>query len=175
MTKTLKHLDRFLSRIEGLMIATLAIIALGSGVMQVVLRYIFNTGFHWNEPIFITFTVWAMLFGSSRAVRDHVHARVEVIADNLPHPFAHIAGILSYLASLLLTSFYFYCGMAYVQFVNSMGIGGMETGIPDALTFSIVPIAMGMMALRYIILIIELIKDPLSRHGGHTNPTAGGT
>jgi len=157
------------------MIATLAIVALGSGVMQVVLRYVFNTGYHWNEPIFITLTIWAMLFGSSRAVREHVHARVGVIADNLPDPFAHIAGFLSYLASLLLTSFYFYCGIKYVQFVNSMGIANMETGVPDALTYSIVPIAMGLMALRYILLIIELLTDPSARHGGHADPTAGGT
>lgn len=164
MNAILKSLDSLVSRIEGVVIVTFTLFALFSGVMQVVLRYVFNTGYHWNEPLFVTLTVWAVFFGSSRAVRDHVHVRVEVIADNLPRPLAQIAGFLSYFLSLSLTLFYFYCGMKYVQFVNSMDIASMETGIPEALTYSIVPIAMGLMAIRYIILMIDAWRDPESMH-----------
>lgn len=163
--RALKLLDHLFSYIEGLMISTLAILALISGVLQVVLRYVFNSGFHWNEPVFMALTIWAILFASSRAVRDHVHVRVEFFVEILPRPLAHFMGLLSYLSSLLLTSFYFYCGLNYVRFLNAMGIVDLVTGMPDSLAYSIVPIAMGMMALRYVLLIVELFRNPGSQHG----------
>ena len=156
----LRRLDKYLAVFELGVIASFATVALGLGVMQVVLRYVFNTGFHWTETIFISVTVWAMLFGGSRAVREGIHARVSVFEIILPPTAVRACNLLALLASLALNIFFFYCGFLYVRFVNSMGIADIETNIPDAVTYLIVPISMGAFALRYVILIVEALKDP---------------
>ncbi|MDH3287992.1 MAG: TRAP transporter small permease [Betaproteobacteria bacterium] len=159
----MKHLalfDKALAYVETSVIVLLSSVALGLGVMQVVLRYVFNTGFPWNEAIFVTLTIWAMLFGGSRAVRDGVHVRVDVLALILPRAGARILDLIGMLASLALTTFFFYCGLQYTRFVYQMGIRDIETNVPDAVTYGIVPVAMAAFAIRYVILIIRWVRDP---------------
>lgn len=153
-------LDKALAYVETGVIVLLSTVALGLGVMQVVLRYVFNTGFPWNEAVFVTLTIWAMLFGGSRAVRDGVHVRVDVLAVILPRAGARILDLIGMLASLALTSFFFYCGIQYTRFVHQMGIRDIETNIPDAVTYGIVPVAMAAFAIRYVILIVEWVRNP---------------
>ena len=153
-------LDKALAYVETGVIVLLSTVALGLGVMQVVLRYVFNTGFPWNEAVFVTLTIWAMLFGGSRAVRDGVHVRVDILAVILPRAGARILDLIGMLASLALTSFFFYCGIQYTRFVHQMGIRDIETNIPDAVTYGIVPVAMAAFAIRYVILIVEWVRNP---------------
>jgi len=153
-------LDKALAYVETGVIVLLSSVALGLGVMQVVLRYVFNTGFPWTEAVFVTLTIWAMFFGGSRAVRDGVHVRVDVLAVVLPRSIGRFLDLLGMLASLALTTFFFYCGLQYTQFVHQMGIRDIETHVPDAVTYAIVPIAMGAFALRYVILIVEWVRNP---------------
>jgi TRAP-type C4-dicarboxylate transport system permease small subunit len=158
--KALSLIDRALAYVETGVIVLLSTIALGLGVMQVVLRYAFNTGFPWTEAAFVTLTIWAMLFGGSRAVRDGVHVRVDALALVLPPAGARLLDLIGMLASLALTSFFFYCGLQYTQFVHQMGLRDIETNVPDAVTYAIVPIAMGAFAIRYVILIVEWVRNP---------------
>lgn len=158
--KALAFLDRALAYVETGVIVLLSSVALGLGVMQVVLRYVFNTGFPWTEAVFITLTIWAMFFGGSRAVRDNVHVRVDVLATVLPRAGARVLDLISMLASLALTSFFFYCGVQYTRFVHQMDIRDIETNVPDAITYGIVPIAMAAFAIRYVILIVEWVRNP---------------
>ncbi len=171
--KLLAFVDRTLAHIETGAIVLLSSVALGLGVMQVVLRYAFNTGFPWTEALFVNVMIWAMLFGGSRAVRDGVHVRVDILATLLPRTGARILDLLGMLASLALTVFFFYCGLQYVRFVNQMGIRDIETHIPDAVTYAIVPIAMAAFVIRYVILIVECVRNPQKptasdprKHGG---------
>jgi len=171
--KLLASADRTLAHIETGVIVLLSSTALGLGVMQVVLRYVFNTGFPWTEALFVNLTIWAMLFGGSRAVRDGLHVRVDLLATLLPRAGVWVVELLSMLASLALCIFFFYCGLLYVQFVNQMGVRDLETHIPDAITYAIVPIAMAAFIIRYLILIVDWVRNPQSgaapdavKHGG---------
>ncbi len=156
----LARLDNGLARFESLLMIGMFTIAFGLGVMQVVLRYVFNAGFHWNEAIFVLFTLTAVLVGGSRAVRDGIHARVEIITDLLPEKGVHVLNLFALLSSALLCGLYTYCGYLYTKFVHSMGLIGMETGIPEAIAFSIVPFTMFLFSVRYVIKMIEWRSDP---------------
>jgi len=156
-------LDKALAYVETGVIVLLSSVALVLGVMQVVLRYVFNTGFPWTEAVFVTLTIWAMFFGGSRAVRDGVHVRVDVLAMVLPRAVGRFLDLLGMLASLALTSFFFYCGLQYTQFVHQMGIRDIETNVPDAVTYAIVPITMAAFAIRYVILVVDWVRNPDAR------------
>lgn len=169
----LDTLDKGLAHLENAVIVALTSAALALGVMQVVLRYVFDMGFPWSSELFVMSTIWAMFFGGSRAVRDGVHVRVDLAATILPPRIARIVDLACMLISLALIVFFFYCGLRYVTFVGQMGIKGVETGIPDAVTFGIVPVAMAAFALRYVILIVRAAReardDALSRRAKRTD------
>ena len=70
---------RLIDRIETFAMAFFFSAALVVGTSTVVARYVFNTGVTWSDQAFVKFTIWAALIGASRAVRDGLHVRVDLI------------------------------------------------------------------------------------------------
>lgn len=145
--------DRVLARIEAVGMVVLTLTALAIGVMQVVLRYVFNTGFPWSEGVFVTLTIWAMLLAGSRAVRDGVHVRVDVFVRYLPAGPRRAAELVALVAPLALCGMFFYSGFLYTRFVFDMGIVSPESYLPEWLVYGSVPVCMAAFVLRYLILI----------------------
>ena len=143
--------DRWLSAVETLLIAVLSLIALGLGTMQVVLRYGFNTGFHWTEAAFVLTTVTAMLAAGSRAVRENAHVRVDILATILPAASSRWMDLAAYVAASLLCAFYVYCGYLFVVFARMMDTAAPDTGIKDWIVYSVMPLAMILFCLRYLL------------------------
>jgi C4-dicarboxylate transporter, DctQ subunit len=155
-------LDKALAAVEAVGIVVLTLTALAIGVMQVVLRYVFNTGISWSEGVFITFTIWAMLLAGGRAVRDGLHVRVDVGIRLLPAPLRRAAELISLIAPLILCSFFFYTGFLYTHFVYSLGIVSPEARLPDWVIYGCVPVTMAAFVLRYLILIVRWSRgEPL--------------
>jgi C4-dicarboxylate transporter, DctQ subunit len=155
-------LDKALAVVETVGIVVLTLTALAIGVMQVVLRYIFDSGIPWSEGVFITFTIWAMLLAGSRAVRDGLHVRVDVGIRLLPARLRRAAELISLIAPLILCSFFFYAGLLYTQFVFSLGIVSPEARLPDWVIYGCVPVTMAAFVLRYLILIVRWSRgEPL--------------
>ncbi len=143
--------DRGLYAVETVLIAGLSLFALGLGTMQVVLRYVFNTGFHWNEAIFVLATVTAMLVAGSRAVRLNAHVRVDILAMVLPDAISRWMDLAAYLAAFLLCAFFAYTGYLFVDFAMAMGTAAPDTGIKDWIVYSVMPLAMLMFCVRYVL------------------------
>lgn len=154
----LSTLDLGLSRIETFCVVTFMGIALVLGVMQVVLRYVFNTGFHWSEAFFTLFTVAGMMFAGSRAVRDDKHVRVELLPLLLPERTTRRMLLVADTVSLLLVGYFTYCGVLYVLFLHDMETVALDTGLPDWMVYTLVPVVMGFFTLRYITRIARALR-----------------
>lgn len=161
--------DGGLARIETALIATLSLAALAIGTMQVTLRYVFNTGFEWSEAVFVLCTVTAMLMAGVRAVREDRHVRVDLLAQALPAMGARVIDVLSLIASLLLCGFYVWCGFLFVRFAKAMGTASPDTGFMDWVVYSIMPVAMALFSIRYVIRIRQLVlgRDALAHGPAH--------
>lgn len=152
-----RSVDRGLWWIEQVLIALFAFAALFLGTMQVVLRYVFNTGFEWNEAVFILCTVTGMLVAGSRAVRENVHVRVDVLHMVAPPAIARWLDLLAYLSALALCAFYVWCGYLFVAFAKMMDTASPDTGIKDWIVYSIMPLALLMFCIRYVLKIREAL------------------
>ena len=160
--------DRILARIEAVGMVVLTLAALAIGIMQVVLRYVFNTGFPWSEGVFVTLTIWAMLLAGSRAVRDGVHVRVDVFVRHLPTGPRRAAELVALVAPLALCCVFFYGGFLYTRFVFDMDIVSPESYLPEWLVYGCVPVCMGAFVLRYLLLVVAWFggASPLSEKPG---------
>jgi C4-dicarboxylate transporter, DctQ subunit len=160
--RALEALDKALAAVEAVGIVVLTLTALAIGVMQVALRYIFNSGIPWSEGVFITLTIWAMLLAGSRAVRDGVHVRVDVGIRLLPAPLRRAAELIALVAPLILCGFFFYTGFLYTHFVYGLGIISQDAQLPDWVVYGCVPVTMAAFVLRYLILIVRWSRgEPL--------------
>lgn len=166
MDRICSGIDRGLAVLESVTIATLAVIGLGLGTMQVVLRYVFNTGFEWTEAYFVLATVTAMLMAGSRAVRDNAHVRVDVVQMIVPRAAGRVLDLLAHIASLALCGFYVWCGFLFVRFTKMMDTASPETGLMDWMVYSIMPTILILFFLRYLLRIRAVLlgyEDP--QHG----------
>jgi len=150
-------------------------VALVAGVMQVVMRYVFNMGFVWTEVAFVRATLFAAFFGASRAVRDGLHVRVDLFIDWLAPgarravELANIAINLAFLAVLLWAAY------LYVDFLQMVGTRNIDTGLPEWIFLLIVPIFLAGMIIRYASLVPATLRspsgDPWKPQGSATPPT----
>lgn len=167
--RLLNGIDRLLAGIEYALIAVLTLIALALGVMQVILRYGFGTGLHWAEQGFVLLTVTAMLMAGVRAVAQDRHVRVDLLANALPTIPRRILELVSLLIALALCLTFAWCGYRFVTFARMMDLRSIETDIPEWITYSLVPVTMGLFALRYVLRIIRLLQGE-AIGGGHDAP-----
>lgn len=161
-------IDRALDLAEQGLIGGLSLAALGLGTMQVVLRYVFNTGFPWNEALFVLLTVTAMLAAGSRAVRDNGHVRVDVIHMVITARMSKWLDVIAYGVSLLLCLFYAWAGFKFVEFARMMDTASPETGFKDWVVYSMMPIAMTIFSVRYV-LKIRSVALGRETHALHTD------
>ena len=145
------NLDQALARIENTLIVALSLLALGLGVMQVILRYVFNTGFEWNEALFVLTTITAMLAAGIRAVREDRHISVDIVHEWIPSRISVVLRHLAALSALALCVYLSWCGWQYVGFAKMMGTASPETGFKDWAVYSIMPTALALFSLRYVL------------------------
>lgn len=156
----IKKLDAALSAIEIYLMVTLTLTGLAFAFLQVVLRYVFNTGVHWLEAGLVTALIWAMLIGAVRAVREGYHPRVELVP-NLVGPRARASlNFLAIGAAFLLACYFLWDSIFYARFLNMIGALHPELGIKQVYPFLIVPIITFLMLVRYGLLIWALFSEP---------------
>jgi TRAP-type C4-dicarboxylate transport system permease small subunit len=75
---SLSKLDKVVFKIEEYLIIFFTSVALLTGCLQVIFRYVFNWGVTWSETAFVISTIVAMFIAGSRAIRDDQHISVDV-------------------------------------------------------------------------------------------------
>lgn len=155
----LQRVDQALSLIESWLIGGLVVLAFAIGSAQVVLRYVFNTGFDWSEGVFVVCTVAAMLAAGSRAARDDAHVRMDLLAQHLSAGAGKALTLAAHLATLALCLYFCVAGYTYVRFAFEMETVAPETGIAEWKTWMVIPLSMLAFSLRYAILLSDVWND----------------
>jgi C4-dicarboxylate transporter DctQ subunit len=165
MNRIIDAADRAISGAETILIVGFTAAGMLLGVLQVVLRYGFNTGLTWAEAVFVILTVAGMMFAGSRGVRDDKHVRVDLITHLFPRPVARFFDYCSLAISFALVAYFAYCGARYVVFLQSIDSVSTATGMSDWIFYALVPVTMALFAVRYVIRILRTIRgEDTSRH-----------
>lgn len=117
-------------------------------VVQVVLRYVFNSPLTWSEELAVYVMVWMTFIGSVICMRDKEHIDVTVLVDNLPHGLQRLAIQFSRLASSIFLLIVAYYGFELVM--ENRVVTSAANQINMGLVYSILPLsAIGM--LYYVV------------------------
>lgn len=153
------RIHNFVDRLEeGIMATLLAIMTLLTFI-QVVLRYVFNSGWVWSLEATTYSFAWLVLLGMSYGVRTKSHIAVDLLTKKFPQP------IRQYVALLAITLCVFYSGLMIYgsyDFINGLfRIGNMARDIhlPKWLLSGFMPIAFALLAYRFLQVGWHVIKD----------------
>jgi C4-dicarboxylate transporter DctQ subunit len=154
--KYLKRLDEWLI---ALMLAAMTLVTF----MQVVLRYIFNSGFTWALQLNTVLFAVMIFIGISYGVRVGAHIGVDAVVKLLPPKPRRITSILAVLLCLLYAGIVIYGSMIYVLKMKSVGIEMDDLPLKIWIARAILPIGFTLLALRFLPVLFNLVTGKSDR------------
>lgn len=96
MKSLVPRLERTVEYLMALALAVMVVLVFGN----VLMRYLFNSGFAAAEELARLMFVWLIFLGAILALRHHGHLGVEMLQARLPRPLRRACAVLSHLLML---------------------------------------------------------------------------
>jgi C4-dicarboxylate transporter DctQ subunit len=144
------NLKSMLEHIEEIAMATLLAFMTLLTFTQVVLRYVFNSGWVWSLEVTTYAFAALVLVGMSYGVRTNSHIAVDLITKRLPPVSRQIAAIVA--VALCLT----YCGMMlygsaiFVERLATLGNDARDIPVAKWTLTLVMPIGFTLLSIRFL-------------------------
>lgn len=148
--KILDHLEEW---IIGLMLAAMTALTF----LQVVMRYVFNSGFSWALELTTVFFAFMIFVGISYGVRVGSHIGVDALVKMMPHNTRRNVSILAVLLSLLYVSLVLTGATTYVMKMKEVGIEFEDMPIERWQVLIIMPLGFLLTGWRFLQILVGLI------------------
>lgn len=149
----MKILDRLEEWIISLMLFAMTALAF----MQVVRRYVFNTGFSWSLELTGVFFAVMIFIGISYGVRVGSHIGVDALVNLLGPQARRQVSILAVALCLVYVGFVLYGSAIYVGKMREIGVELEDMPIPRWYVLSIMPIGYTLAGFRFLQILFNLI------------------
>jgi C4-dicarboxylate transporter DctQ subunit len=156
--KLVNHLE------EGLMALFLAVMTVLTFV-QVVLRYVFNTGWIWSlEATTYTFA-WLVLLGMAYGVRTRSHIAVDLVVGRLRGRVLLVASVLAVLICISYAVLMFYGGAVLVGRLVELGNEARDLPVKRWLLLIMLPTGFVLLAFRFLEMFWQLVTGSIEGLG----------
>ncbi|HWJ02843.1 MAG TPA: TRAP transporter small permease [Verrucomicrobiae bacterium] len=137
----------------GLLVTGVTIIFYG-----VMMRYVFNSPKSWVDEISQYLIIWGTLIGTSVALRDDHHIKVDMLFDRFPLRVQYFVTLFAHVVGTVFSIFIAYNGMKLVQFTLNTGQKSTDVGIPLYIVYSILPLFGVLLTIRFVAKLYETAK-----------------
>ena len=149
----MKILDRLEEWIISLMLFAMTALAF----MQVVRRYVFNTGYSWNLELTTVCFAIMIFVGISYGVRVGSHIGVDALVNLLPAGKRRIVSIIAVALCLVYVGFVLYGATIYVSKMMEIGVEMDDMPIERWKILAVMPIGYAMVGLRFLQIFYNLV------------------
>jgi TRAP-type C4-dicarboxylate transport system permease small subunit len=160
---SLERLDALIARVEKCLIVALLGLMVVTAFSQIVLRNLLGTGLSGSEPLVRYLVLWVGFIGAALAVRQGRHITIEVFSLLKTGKSGRLMAALPLLTSTLVCAFMTYAAVKFVHDEAQIG-DNRFLGLPAWVPELIIPIAFGVMTLRFL---LRFISTGLGRPGAH--------
>jgi TRAP-type C4-dicarboxylate transport system permease small subunit len=154
--KVLKWFDRHIEEVVMVALTWLLLIVL---FLQVLFRFVIKLPLGWTEEIAINALPWLCYFGSSLAVRERKHMRVDIVVHFMPPVLAKIFDLVADICFLGFSVFVLYFSS---MLTRSLFINGAKTAVlgwSKGFIYIGIPIAFALTLYRLVMDIIRCCKE----------------
>ena len=156
--KTLRALDRWLARAEGIALATLLSAMVGVSFLQVLLRNTFHFGIEGADILLRHGVLWIALLGASLATRQSRHIRIDIFPKLIPPGYRWLVDGLTSLATFGVSAALVASAWTLVMLEREAGTV-LVLGLPTWIAQIILPIGFLFITFRLGLRTIETILD----------------
>jgi C4-dicarboxylate transporter DctQ subunit len=148
---------RWIDRLEEWIVMLMLAAMTGLTFTQVVLRYVFNTGFTWALEMTGLFFAVMIFVGVSYGVRVGAHIGVDALVRLLPAGTRRVISIGVVLLCLAYTGIVIFGAYEYVSKMKMVGVELEDLPIPVWMARSILPLGYALMAFRFLQVLWQLV------------------
>ncbi len=151
-------LQRIKLAIEGIedgLLTVLLVGMIGLGVAQILLRNFWQTSLAWGDPLLRIALLWLTLLGALAATRNHNHIRIDLLSRWLPPELREWSQRLTELFAALVCGLLSWQGARFV-FFEWQDDSRLFAGFPAWIAEAIIPVGFGIMALRFLIRVLQV-------------------
>ncbi len=139
-----------INRLEESFIALLMAVMTLFTFLQVILRYIFNSGIIWAQEFTIFVFAWLVLFGMSYGVRVGAHIGVDLAVRALPPLGRKIAGFIAVGLCLVYAGLLGWGGWETLDLLLMIGIEAEDVPVPLWVPTLILPVGYALLFIRFL-------------------------
>lgn len=147
----IEKLRTSIDKAEEYLLALMLAALISAGLLQVILRNLFDTGILWNESLIRILVLWLTLIGSITATRGNRHIKINILDRLLADYLLPYWQVLLNLVSAAVCSAVAYYSYGFV--LEEFNYGEIAFGtVPVWLTEAIIPVGFGLMAIRFLLM-----------------------
>ena len=139
-----------INRLEEGVLATLLALMTILTFVQVVLRYVFNSGLVWSLEATTYLFAALVLFGMSYGVRTQTHIAVDLVTRRLPRRVEKIVNLAAILACLVYALLMLYGSAVFVDRLMILGNHARDIPLPKWLLTVTMPLGFTLLAFRFL-------------------------
>ncbi len=133
--------------------------------LQVVLRYVFNSGLIWSLEATTYAFAWLVLLGMAYGVRTRSHIAVELVMSRLQGPAHRYATFLTLLICVVYSLLMFYGSLVFVLRLFELGNEARDLPIARWLLNFMLPLGFALLTLRFLELGWLFVKGSIKHLG----------
>jgi len=153
-----RRLAELIETVEQIVIALLLAAMVLVTFVQVVLRYVFNSGFLWAVEFTGFAFAWLVLFGVAYGIKHSVHLGVDAFVRLFPTPLQRVFGLLAVLAGLLYAGIMFVGAWDYVRKLYLIGITATDLPVPRWIPYGMLVVGTALLFLRLLQAGIQILR-----------------
>jgi C4-dicarboxylate transporter DctQ subunit len=138
------------NRLEEIIIGALLAVMVVITCLQVILRYVFDTGIVWGLEATSYAFLWMVLLGLSYGVRTNSHIAVELLLAWLPSKPRRLILLLSVSLALIYTLSMLYGSYIYIERLFLLQIDAQNIPLPKWILSSALPFGFFLLLLRLL-------------------------
>ena len=145
-----KSILTFWGRIEQAMAVLLLALASYLTFQEVVLRYVFNTGWSGSYEITTMSLIWCTFFAISLGIKENVHIGVDLLVKKFPPTTQRICVILSFVLCIVFSLIVTVKGFEFASFIHRNNLLSRDLRIPMEIGYLAIPVGGVLMSVRFI-------------------------
>lgn len=152
-------LDRYLEKLESLLLVWVLLTVLVFAFLPVFLRVFFDTSIIWAPELNRLLVLWIGFLGAALAVKENRHISLEVLTKFIPKKWLPLTQFFVYCFIIYVCGSFTYISYHFFQFeLANINMGDYLFGTFAKTYFKIIyPVGFGLITYHYIIKLLEVL------------------
>jgi len=150
---------RLLNRAEEGIITLLLVAMTLLVFLEVVMRFVFNSGFMWAQELTLHLSAWFVLFGASYGLKVGAHIGVDAFIKTLPPLAQRVLSSVAVLFSLIYCGLFIYGSWIYLAKMKKIQMELEDLPVETWIAHSILVIGLAFLSIRLLQLLWHIVKS----------------